>query len=477
MNLRPTQSAIFSQIQRDLAFNLRKLVRAQEQVASGKRIQRPSDDPIGSSKAMSLQRQISASDRYLGAVADGRVLLDTGAGILQEGTGLLADARAILVQGLNGTLNAQDRTLLADEVRLIRDRLLDIANSKSSSQFLFGGTHLESNPFQESTISGKSKVTYVGNDQVKSLQIGQSSTLAVTVAGDQIFARDERSGTSFTTSTGIQSGVSANEGTGFETLTLRHDATVATLSGGLSLVNGGVQDSILGTHTLTVDAVAGTVRLGSGPALAIPSPGSANVADFVIADEHGAQLHLDFSGFTGGSFSDSVVGAGSISIDGTNFVALSFAETDLQLVHAQSGSVLHVDTTQVHSAGSELVTFQGAVNVFDVLEGIAGDLSNTDGIALEDALERLGVWMGELDRNSANVLSGATQLGSRSAGATATAERLADSQTWMQATLSGVEDADYADVVLQMTRAEQTLQLTQATSVRLMQNSLLEFLR
>ena len=46
-----------------------------------------------------------------------------------------------------------------------------------------------------------------------------------------------------------------------------------------------------------------------------------------------------------------------------------------------------------------------------------------------------------------------------------------------QGLLSGVEDADFSQVVLDMTRAEQTLELAQATSVRLLSTSLLNFLR
>ncbi len=477
MQLRPTQASLYNQVRRDLQFSLHKLVRAQEQVASGKRILRPSDDPVGSSKAMSLDRQVASSERYQSAISDGRVLLDTGSANLQEGTGLMSEARAILVQAMNGTLNQEDRALLAGEVRLIRDRLLDLANSKTGSQYLFGGTHSGSDPFQEVAAGNRTKVAYFGNDQVKELQIGQSAKLVATLPGGDIFARDQFSATRFTTSTGIQAGSSANQGTGYETLTLRHDATVATLSNGIALVNGGSQDTVLSNHTLTVDGVAGTVQLDGGPIVTLPAAGSPALADVVVQDAHGAELHLDFSAYVGGSSSDAVQGAGSISIDGVQFTALDFAQTDLQLIHASSGSVVHVDTTAVHSAGVELVTFEGAVNAFDVLGALADDLDNLDDLALDDVLERLGVWMGELDRNHANILGGATQLGSRSAGATAAAERLLDSQTWMQTSLSKIEDADYADVVLEMTRAEQTLQLTQATSVRLLQNSLLEFLR
>ena len=54
MAIRPTQQATFAQIQRGLLYNFATLVRSQEQVSSGKRIIRPSDDPIGASQALAF---------------------------------------------------------------------------------------------------------------------------------------------------------------------------------------------------------------------------------------------------------------------------------------------------------------------------------------------------------------------------------------------------------------------------------------
>jgi len=50
-------------------------------------------------------------------------------------------------------------------------------------------------------------------------------------------------------------------------------------------------------------------------------------------------------------------------------------------------------------------------------------------------------------------------------------------QLEMTTQISRIEDADYSQVVLDMMRAEQTLQLTQSIGTRLLQNSLLNFLR
>jgi flagellin-like hook-associated protein FlgL len=219
------------------------------------------------------------------------------------------------------------------------------------------------------------------------------------------------------------------------------------------------------------------VQLGSGPAIALSAATGAGAADVTLVDEHGAQLHLDFSGYTGGDVIATVSGAGSISLDGSTWVALDFAATDLELTDASAGRILHVDTTGIHSAGSELVTFDGTVNAFDALQGIADDLANIDGLSTPDLIARLTTRLAELDRNFENLQLGQGVLGATSERLASGTERLTDLDLAARELLSKTEDADLSAVILDLTRAEQTLQATQATGARLIQNTLLDYLR
>jgi flagellin-like hook-associated protein FlgL len=131
MAIRPTQSSTFALVRLGLMNNFAKLASAQEQVASGKRILRPSDDPVGASQALGYRNRLSAHERFLAASQNGQTLLDTAASNLQNAGELLAGARATLLQAMNGTQTAADRQLYANELRLIRDHLLSIGNAKS----------------------------------------------------------------------------------------------------------------------------------------------------------------------------------------------------------------------------------------------------------------------------------------------------------------------------------------------------------
>jgi flagellar hook-associated protein 3 FlgL len=477
MTIRPTQASTFSQAQRGLLLNFAKLTRAQQQVATGKRILQPSDDPIGSTLAMAFRRAIAGSERYGAAIQSARTAIDTAAGRLQEGAGILSEARSLLIQGMNGPTNQQDRALLAGEIELIRESMLDIANSRLGSRYLFAGTDTQDMPFTSRVTGGLNTVAYAGNDEAHQVLVAQETRMETLIAGAQIFAREERTGTAFAGLTGLTNGSSADQGTGYEFIEIRHDTTSGALPGGLAFVNAGAQDTIMGDHTLTVDSTAGTIQLDNGTVVRLPQPTDPDYADFTVTSDGGAELHLDFTAFTGATTATTVRGDGSISLDGSTYVPLTLGETNLELLDPATNAVVHVDATGVHRAGRELATFGGTVNVFDVLQGIVDDLNNPDGLSSADLQDRLGLWLGELDRNQDNVLTATGTLGARSQRLTRMEDGLAESTLQVQGLLSQVEDADFSQVVLDMTRAEQTLQLAQATSVRLLNTSLLNFLR
>lgn len=476
MQLRPTQNATFRQIDSGLLSNLARLVKAQSQVATGRRIARPSDDPVGASRALGYARHIAGTERHGAASRSGSERLNFAASRLEEASGELADARALLVQGLNGTLNEGDRKSLAAQVRILRDRLLEAANSRDADGYLFGGTESASEPFLSSNVGGSERASYAGNGDTPELIVGQGLRVETGYAGDGIFAAVQRSGTQYTTATGLAAGSSGDSGTGALTLTLRHDGTSGALGSGLALV-AGAEDTLLGDHTLAIDAAAGTVRLDGGEALSIPPPGSGAAASFAVVGDQGAVLHVDFTGWDGTSSTSTVSGAGSISFDGLSWTALDFVSTDTQLADAATGSVIHVDQSGVRRTGSELVLFGGAVNTFDTLQGIADDLDNLDGVSNQEVQERLGLWLAELDRNSENVIQALGVVGGRGARLASISERLDGERTEFLGARSTLVNTDYSAAVLEMTRAEQSLQLAQATATRLFSNTLLNFLR
>lgn len=471
MAIRPTQGRIFDMVRLGIQTNTAKLIRAQEQASSGKRILRASDDAVGTSVSLSLRRQIGAIESFVASTSSARPEVEQASSRLQEGSGVIADIRALMIQGMNGALNAADREAIASQIELLGGQLLDIANTRSGDSYLFAGTATETQPFVEELVGGELRVVYRGNDQHQKVLTGREAEVVLNVTGREAFSRFEYTDTSFTNVTGIRSGTTADSGSGYEEIVVRQDGTVGAMGAGVALIGSG--DTLVGDRVLSIDGAARTIQLGGGEPVAIPEPAPAN---FTVGDENGAIVNLDLSGWTGGDLTTTLTGNASISLDGDDFTPLTFTETDLRLMDDETGAVVHVDTTQLVRSGSELVTFAGTPSIFDSIRGAVADLRSPEGTDRGAILRRLQHRLDELDRSQSDLLIGLGRLGAATQRIDVASQRLEDLEVTVDGLISNVEDADFTEVALDLQRAEQTLQLAQATGARLMQQSLLNYL-
>lgn len=473
MQIRPTQATIFDLVRRGLTSNTSKLVRAQEQTSSGRRILRPSDDAAGTSVAMSLRRQIGNLESFVSATSTSRPQVEQAAARLEEASGLMTEARELIIQGMNGSLGDDDREQLATQLELVYGRLLDVANSQSGDRYLFAGTKTDTRPFEVVRVDGQRRVQYQGNDESQRILIGRETSLEVSASGGQVFSKYAYTGTRYGDETGIAAGTSGDSGYGYDELHVRQDGTTGTLSEG-ALLAGSADDTIIGDRDLVIDGAARTAQLGLGEPFAIPNPAPGSLR---VVDQHGAVVHIDLSGWNGNSFSATVTGTASVSLDEVTYTPVTLTETDLQLVNDAAGNVVHVDTTGLVKAGHEQVVFAGTPNVFDSLQGIVDDLRNEAGLPRTEMIDRIGNRLAEFDRSHSDLLLGLGQLGSTSKRILNSEERLQDLSVELRGLVSNVEDAEFSITALELTRSEQTLQLAQATGARIIQQSFLNFIR
>lgn len=471
MTIRPTQGRIFDMVRSGIQFNTAKLIRAQEQASSGKRIVRASDDAVGTSVSLSLRRQIGAIQSFVASTSAARPEVEQSSARLQEGSGVLADIRALMIQGMNGALNAGDREAVANQIELLEGQLLDIANTRSGDSYLFAGTATSTQPFVEETVNGESRVVYRGNDDQQRVLTGRNAEVVLNVTGREVFQKFNYTGTRLGEVSGLSVGTTANSGMGYEEIEIRQDGTTGTMGQGIAL--GGAGDTMVGDRALTVDAASRTIQLGAGSAQAIPVPAPSEMA---VIDEHGSLVHVDLSAWSGLDFSTTLTGAASLSLDGASYTSVNLTETDLRLQSQSTDTVLHLDTTGLVKAGSELATFEGTPSLFDTIRGAVADLRLPEETDRTTLIKRLETRLGQFDRSQDDLLIGLGKLGAASQRIDVAATRLEDLEVTVEGLISNVEDADFAEVALDLQRAEQTLQLAQATGARLMQQSLLNYL-
>lgn len=158
----------------------------QQQVASGRRIQRPSDDPLGTARALNLREAVGAYDQFERNTNIGSGRLQLQEQTLTDVTSLLQRARELTLQAGNATQNNETRGFIATELRQLLDATLALANTRDNNDlYLFSGFQTSEQPFSR-TAGG---FVYNGDSGQRRVQIGPGRTLADSDPGDRIFAR------------------------------------------------------------------------------------------------------------------------------------------------------------------------------------------------------------------------------------------------------------------------------------------------
>jgi flagellar hook-associated protein 3 FlgL len=154
---RVTENSIHNRVLANLQRNLAKGAKIQEQLSSGKQLNRPSDSPAGTVSALQLRSESLTSQQYTRNAEDGLGWLSTLEDTLASSSTLTNRARDLTVQALNTNSNgALAAEALAAEIDQIRDTLIAQANTRYLDRPVFGGNTVDPVAYDENGA-------YVGN--------------------------------------------------------------------------------------------------------------------------------------------------------------------------------------------------------------------------------------------------------------------------------------------------------------------------
>jgi flagellar hook-associated protein 3 FlgL len=177
-------------VSRNLSFNMNevstRLYRLQEQISSGYRINRPSDDPAGAARAAALRTTTSELACYQENAESGLSLLKATDSALSEIADVLRTAYTTGLSGANDTTSDGDRTVLSKQIDGILDSVISAGNRDLAGTFIFGGFKTTTAPFALDT-GGSSVATFSGDQGARLFQVGRDVSITVNITGDQVF--------------------------------------------------------------------------------------------------------------------------------------------------------------------------------------------------------------------------------------------------------------------------------------------------
>lgn len=194
--MKATQLTTYRSLQAFLDRTSDRLQTLQLQAATGKKLNRPSDDPTAISPVLSARTQIQAAERYIETIATGLDLVNNMDGYLDGIQNTMVRLKEISIAGVNGALSPMDMETYAMEVRQLRESLIADANASVDGKYLFSGFAEKTVPFAlnpaydsalyDPAVEATWPVIYQGDANVIQYEIAPNELIPVNITGNNL---------------------------------------------------------------------------------------------------------------------------------------------------------------------------------------------------------------------------------------------------------------------------------------------------
>lgn len=169
----------------DIVRGQNDLAQIQEQISTGKRVNRPSDSPAQAAHIISMQEASSKLEQYNRNASAAEAQLSLEESALTNTTNSLMRIRELALSANNGIASDQTRQAINAEIKLRLDEIYGLANSADSfGNFLFGGTNAQIKPFTQGN-----PVNYAGSDDSPMVPVASGRKINTGNSGADVFMR------------------------------------------------------------------------------------------------------------------------------------------------------------------------------------------------------------------------------------------------------------------------------------------------
>lgn len=167
-----------------------ELLETNTRVATGKKVNSISDDPVSIAPILNLRSSIASVEQFQANISTGRQWLEGGETALKNVKDQITDAKTVCISMLNGIITEADYSSGYDAVEGIRDHILTLANTQVNGQYIFSGTKANIRSFEPDDPDNPSKIVYQGSNNMFSIKMAEISNIDVGYAGNTVFQRD-----------------------------------------------------------------------------------------------------------------------------------------------------------------------------------------------------------------------------------------------------------------------------------------------
>lgn len=387
---------IYNNIGFALNLHTKAITKLQEQISTGTKINRISDEPSSAYQLLGLDSQKRDLQSYLDNISQVNDSLQVSSNVLTDMTSSISQAQVDLTQISSGTYDQAGRERMADQINDVLEQMLSSANTSHLNQYIFSGGKTTTAPYVAERTNGQiTSVTYAGSDQGRNVEISPSVQSSLLYAGQDLFSSSDRSEPVFYGSTGAANGSGTSSVKGDIWLTVTNDGT---------------------NYKLSID---------------------------------------------GGASETTVPSSGDIS--------------NIAVTNAQ-GQVLYVNATAITATGANLVRVPGTYDIFNSLISIRDILNNENNLSDSQLNEFRNTITQSLEEVRSHLVNKQISVGSKMGFLEKMKESFENIKFNNEERASGIEQADVAQIAIDLSRREVLYQMSLSAAGKLMSVSLLDFL-
>ena len=442
--MRITQNMMKFMLVNDVDNVLKRLATLHQQASTGKKFEFPSQNPSGAFLASNYDSTLRQINSYQSSLAQIQGRLKGYDSIISQLTSAVQRIQSLVVQASNGTNTPADRKAIGDEVKTIRDLIVQLGNTKVGDSYIFSGPK-NTTPILSNTLSGSAPYFYVSNSSTSIQNTLKVGTFNITTnftlpdifgysgtVANSLIAYKSYGGTTNVTET-LTGGARSFNG-----------AIKLDLKSGDVTLNSGVLNETVGTST--------TVKINGATSVVVTTPGGTIV--------------------TSGSATYDLRAGDSISVtDGTVNLSASASTGASNSLNITSGNV------EISNASGSTISFvttnkssDSSVNL-GLLDKIINDLNtnNVQALRTDD--------LGDLEKYENSLQRVTAYVGSREQMVQSLNESTRNFGTYITELLSKTQDADMVKVISDISMQQTVFQAALESSAKALLPTLADFLR
>lgn len=505
----------------------------QTQLETQTKISRPSDDPVVAMKGVKNRTELSGINQYIRNNTEANAWIEATDTAYDEAKSLIQRMRELADGLANGTNTEKDRQTAAEELKQIKDHMVDIANTQIAGKYIFNGTDIDIRPF---TVAADGKITPpkgVGTKDPIRVEVsradGSDVMMEVNSFPNMFFVPNNSAGATGTTEIGNKvvaenteikitidgkaTSVALYAGDDLKKMMVRiNEAFVKQGGEPIATVeekkdpNTGADTSELKFTTYTDDPKGSELKVEFNGLQLAASPmkvenetnGGTSVTvnqqvlsagKMKVTDDKGKTYTIDLEKNDGITQIETKLKA---AVDGINLPSGITITNNNNKISIAAGAKIEFSKTIYTGAGTAPTCTETKVaydpndatkpglpkpSVFDEMDSFISLLDNAGGLSETDVSIELSNWLVTADQMLERANLAMAEVGGKQNRLDLVSSRNKDTHIFVNKMLSENEDIDIEEVIINLSMQETMHRASLAVSAKIIQPSLIDFLR